>query len=57
MMVVEIFEQFSSVGNWPFGAAVSLILLAATLLLLALYTWLLSRSMVGATRARGGAEP
>ena len=54
MMVVEIFEQFSSVGNWPFGAAVSLILLVATLLLLALYTWLLGRSMVGAGAAKGG---
>ena len=55
MMVVEIFEQFNSVGNWPFGAAVSFILLFATLLMLVLYSFILNRSMVGgSTEAKGG---
>ncbi len=54
MMVVEIYEQFSSVGNWPFGSAVSFILLGTALVLLILYTMLLSRTAgSGPGRDRG----
>lgn len=53
MMVIEIYEQFSSVGNWPFGAAVSFILLGTALALLAGYTVLLKRS-VGSGQVKEG---
>jgi putative spermidine/putrescine transport system permease protein len=51
MMVVDIYEQFSAVGNWPYGAAMSFILLLTALLLLAAYTMLLRRSV---SPAKGG---
>jgi putative spermidine/putrescine transport system permease protein len=53
MMVVEIYGQFSSVGNWPFGAAISFILLGTALVLLAGYTVLLRRSASPAQAKEG----
>ncbi len=43
MMAPAVYDQFSKSTNWPFGAALAFILLAATLVLTALGTALLGR--------------
>lgn len=52
MMVVDIYDEFSAVGNWPFGAALSFVLLGTALLLLAGYTMVLRRT-VGSGASKG----
>ncbi len=34
-----IFRQFADARNWPFGAALSLVLMAAVMLILTVYAW------------------
>lgn len=43
MMAPAVYDQFSRVSNWPFGAALAFILLAVTLLLTALGSYLIGK--------------
>jgi len=43
MMAPAVYEQITRANNWPFGAALAFILMAATLLLTLLSSWLLGR--------------
>jgi putative spermidine/putrescine transport system permease protein len=43
MMGPTVYNQFAGVSNWPFGAALSFVLMAATLLLTVTSNWLVHR--------------
>lgn len=43
MMAPAVYEQITRASNWPFGAALAFVLMAATLVLTLLSSWLLGR--------------
>lgn len=45
-----IFRQFADARNWPFGAALSLVLMAAVMLILTVYAWRAERLARGMGR-------
>lgn len=46
MMAPQVYEQISQANNWPFGAALAFVLMATTLVLTLVSSWLLSRRVV-----------
>src|SRR5690606_7249055 len=43
MMAPKVYEQITKANNWPFGAAISVILMVTTLLLTLFSSWLVGR--------------
>jgi len=43
MMGPTVYNQFAGLSNWPFGAALAFVLMAATLLLTVTSSWLAQR--------------
>jgi putative spermidine/putrescine transport system permease protein len=44
MMGPTVYNQFAGLSNWPFGAALSFVLMTATLLLTVTSNWVAQRS-------------
>jgi len=46
MMAPSLYDQISKASNWPFGAAMALVLIVTTLILASLSNWLIHRNYV-----------
>lgn len=44
MMAPKVYEQITKANNWPFGAAMAIVLMLTTLLLTVLSSWLMART-------------